>query len=293
MTANETKSRLIALALMAAGSTMISFGGLVIRNIVQADEWQLVFYRALGMLFSVTVLLTLRYRRHTIFRLRDIGWPGIFGAMLVAVASISFVQSVAHMTIANALFMLCVIPFISAGLARFFLKEALPWRTIFTMMIAAAGVAVMLGEGVGGGSIFGNVMGLMTAISFGTYAVIVRWRRDVDMLPTLIVSSLIIMTVGAVVSGGQLDVPLRDIALCLLWGGVLSGFSNWMFIVASRQLIAAEVTLVMLLEFVFGPIWVWLFVDEVPTRLTLIGGSLVISAVLFRALAELHAARRA
>ena len=290
MTANETRSRLIALALMAAGSTTISFGGLVIRNIEQADEWQLVFYRALGMLFSVTLLLTIRYRRHTIFRLRDIGWPGIFGAMLVAIASISFVQSVAHTTVANALFMLCVIPFISAGLARIFLKEALPWRTVITMAIAAAGVAVMLGEGVGAGSIFGNVMGLLTAISFGSYAVIARWRRDVDMLPTLIVSSLIIMTAGAVVSGGQLDVPLRDIVLCLLWGGVLSGFANWMFIVASRKLIAAEVTLVMLLEFVFGPIWVWLFVDEVPTQLTLIGGSLVISAVLFRALAELRSA---
>jgi drug/metabolite transporter (DMT)-like permease len=292
MTANETRSRLIALALMAAGSTTISFGGLVIRNIEQADEWQLVFYRALGMLFSVTLLLTIRYRRHTIFRLRDIGWPGIFGAILVAVASISFVQSVAHTTVANALFMLCAIPFISAGLARFFLKEALPWRTVITMAFAAAGVAVMLGEGVGAGSIFGNIMGLLTAISFGAYAVIVRWRRDVDMLPTLIVSSLIIMTAGAVVSVGQLDVPLRDIALCLLWGGVLSGFANWMFIVASRQLIAAEVTLVMLLEFVFGPIWVWLFVDEVPTQLTLIGGSLVISAVLFRALAELRSAGR-
>ena len=292
MTTNETRSRLIALALMAAGSTTISFGGLVIRNIEQADEWQLVFYRALGMLFSVTVLLTIRYRRHTIFRLRDIGWPGVFGAMLVAIASISFVQSVAHTTVANALFMLCAIPFISAGVARFFLKEALPWRTVITMAIAAAGVAVMLGEGVGAGSIFGNVMGLLTAISFGSYAVIVRWRRNVDMLTTLSVSSLIIMTAGAVVSGGQLDVPLRDIALCLLWGGVLSGFSNWMFIVASRKLIAAEVTLVMLLEFVFGPIWVWLFVDEVPTRLTLIGGSLVISAVLFRALAELRSAGR-
>mgnify|MGYP002701084954 CR=1 FL=1 len=92
--------------------------------------------------------------------------------------------------------------------------------------------------------------------------------------------------------GRQLDVPLRDIALCLLWGGVLSGFANWMFIVASRQLIAAEVTLVMLLEFVFGPIWVWLFVDEVPTQLTLIGGSLVISAVLLRPLAELPSAGR-
>ena len=120
------------------------------------------------------------------------------------------------------------------------------------------------------------------------YAVIVRWRRHVDMLPVLVLSSAIIMIIGVAVTGGDLDVPLRDIALCLLWGGFLSGFANWMFIVASRQLGAAEVTLVMQLEFVFGPVWVWLFVDEVPTQLTLLGGSLVLGAVLFRALAELR-----
>ena len=107
--------RLIALGLMAAGSTAISFGGLVIRNIEQADGWQLVFYRAIGMLISVSIILMLRYRRHTIFRIRDIGWPGVFGSLLVATASISFVQSVTHTTVANALFMLCAIPFISAA----------------------------------------------------------------------------------------------------------------------------------------------------------------------------------
>ena len=131
-------------------------------------------------------------------------------------------------------------------------------------------------------------MGLLTAVSFATYAVIVRWRREVDMLPVLVLSSVIIIVSGAIVTGGALGVSLRDIVLCLLWGGVLSGFANWMFIVASRQLIAAEVTLVMQLEFVFGPIWVWLFINEVPTQLTLIGGSLVLGAVLYRAMAELR-----
>ena len=116
---------------MAAGSTAISFGGLVIRNIEHADEWQLVFYRAIGMLISISIILMLRYRRHTIFRIRDIGWPGVIGSLLVATASISFVQSITHTTVANSLFMLCAIPFISAALARVFLKEALPGRTIY------------------------------------------------------------------------------------------------------------------------------------------------------------------
>ncbi len=280
--------RLVAIGLMAAGSTAISFGGLVVRSIEEADEWQLAFYRAVGMLFSITILVIIRYRRHAISRLRDIGWPGIYGSVLVAVASMSFIQAVTHTTIANALFMLCAIPFISAGLARLFLKEALEWRTALTMGVAGAGVLVMIGEGLGGGSIFGNAMGLLTAVSFASYAVIVRWRRNIDMLPTLILSSLLIMVIGASVSLGRLDVPIGDIVKCLLWGGVLSGFANWMFIVAARRLAAAEVTLVMLLEFVFGPIWVWLFVDEVPTALTMIGGTLVIGAVVMRALSEMR-----
>ena len=283
--------RLIALGLMAAGSTAISFGGLVIRNIEHADEWQLVFYRAIGMLISISIILMLRYRRHTIFRIRDIGWPGVIGSLLVVTASISFVQSITHTTVANSLFMLCAIPFISAALARILLKEALPGRTIFTMALAAAGILIMLVEGVGSGSMFGNVMGLLTAVSFATYAVIVRWRRKVDMLPVLVLSSVFIIVSGAIVTGGALGVPLWDIVLCLLWGGVLSGFANWMFIVASRQLIAAEVTLVMQLEFVLGPIWVWLFINEAPTQLTLIGGSLVLGAVLYRAMAELRRAK--
>ncbi|MEE2689142.1 MAG: DMT family transporter [Pseudomonadota bacterium] len=290
---DEHKSkRLTALILMASGSIAISFGGLLIRNIEQADGWQLVFYRAIGMLVSVSIILMIRYRRHTIFRIRDIGWPGVVGGGLVAIASISFVQSVTHTTVANSLFMLCAIPFISAALARLFLKEALTWPTIFTMTIAAIGVSVMLRDGFGGGSMFGNGMALLCALSFGTYAVIVRWRRQVDMLPVLVVSSTIILAAGAVVTGGRLEIPLRDFAICLLWGGVLSGFANWMFIIASRNLIAAEVTLVMQLEFVFGPIWVWLFINEVPTQLTILGGSLVLSAVLVRALVELRSSSR-
>ena len=290
--AEPQADRLVAIGLMAAGSTAISFGGLIIRSIEQADEWQLAFYRAVGMLCSITILVLVRYRRHAVFRLRDIGWPGVYGSVLVATASMSFIQAVTHTTIANALFMLCAIPFISAGLARLFLKEALEWRTVLTMSVAASGVLVMIGEGLGGGSIFGNVMGLLTAVSFASYAVIVRWRRNIDMLPTLILSSLLIMVVGVSVSLGRIDVPLGDIVKCFLWGGVLSGFANWMFIVAARRLAAAEVTLVMLLEFVFGPIWVWLFVDEVPTAFTMIGGALIIGAVVIRALSEMREPKR-
>ena len=87
---------------------------------------------------------------------------------------------------------------------------------------------------------------------------------------------------------GSLTIPTDDLVLCVLWGGVLSGFTSVCFIVASRHLAAAELTLFMLLEFALGPVWVWLFVNEIPSRWTLLGGSLVVAAVITRALVELR-----
>jgi drug/metabolite transporter (DMT)-like permease len=108
------------------------------------------------------------------------------------------------------------------------------------------------------------------------------------MLPTLLVSTLLIMMVAGITRDDLLDISQSDLFLCLLWGGVLSGFTSVCFIVASRHLAAAELTLFMLLEFALGPIWVWLFLNEVPSRWTLLGGALVIVAVVARALLELR-----
>jgi len=289
----ETPSRRgFAMAILAVSSLVISFGGLVARNIAEADAWQINFYRSVSLLGAILVVLILRYRRQTLSRIRAIGNPGLLGSVLVAVASVAYVQSITHTTVANTLFMLSAIPFVATALAWWILKERPGTATLITMVVAAIGVFVMLAEGLGHGTFFGNGMGLLTAVGFGAYAVIVRRHRDIDMLPTLVVSSLMIMAVSGALRFDDLAVPLGDVLLCFLWGAVLSGFANWMFIIASRYLIAAEATLFMLLEFTFGPLWVWLFVAEVPSSATLAGGTLVISAVAVRALAELRHPRQ-
>jgi drug/metabolite transporter (DMT)-like permease len=135
-------------------------------------------------------------------------------------------------------------------------------------------------------------MALVTAVCFASFAVIVRHNRRIDMLPTILVSATIIGLVSLAVSFDDLGITVRDLLLCLLWGGLLSGFANWMFIVASRHLVAAEVTLFMLLEFSLGPVWVWLFAAEVPSEWTILGGLLVIAAVALRAGLELRGTGR-
>jgi len=94
------------------------------------------------------------------------------------------------------------------------------------------------------------------------------------------------MVVVALMRQGELEISRQDLWLCLLWGGVMSGFTSACFIVASRHIVAAELTIFMLLEFALGPVWVWLFVNESPSRWTLVGGALVICAVLGRSFAE-------
>ena len=157
-----------------------------------------------------------------------------------------------------------------------------------SMLVAGTGIFVMMVEGFGIGSGYGNAMALVTAFCFSAFAVIVRRNRHIDMMPTLLLAGALVALAALVARLDDLGVTLNDLLLCLFWGGVLSGFANWMFIVASRHLVAAEVTLFMLLEFALGPVWVWLFVDEVPTLWTVVGGSLVIASVTVRAMIELR-----
>ena len=276
-----------AMLLMVISSVVISFGGLVMRNIEVADPWQINFYRSGAMLAAVTVILLLRYRGSALSVVANIGRLGVLGGALLSVAGIAFIQALVSTTVANALFMLGGIPFFAALFARIFLKEKLRRTTLATMLVAACGLGIMLWEGLGAGSGYGNAMALLTSLSFALYAVVVRYKRQTEMLPTLLLSSIIIMLIALVANSGDLYVPLHDLLLCFLWGAGLSGLVNWMFIIASRHLAAAEVTLIMLLEFALGPVWVWLFVGETPALGTLAGGALVIFAVALRAIIEM------
>lgn len=276
------------MVVMIVSSVNISFGGLVLRTMQDADAWQINFYRSLAFGAVIGVIMLFRYGSATPARMAQIGWPGIFGGLLLSCAGITFLQAITNTTVANTLFMLSAIPFITAALAWVFLREALRRATLVTMIGAAMGVGVMVLEGLGTGSTYGNLMALGTALGFSGFAIIVRRHRKVDMLPALIVSAVIIALLSALLRWDDLAIPLQDILLCFLWGGILSGLGNAMFIFASRHLVAAELTLFMLLEFALGPIWVWIFINEMPTDLTVLGGLIVILSVTIRALFELR-----
>ena len=277
--------------LMVISSVVISFGGLIIRSMEAAVPWQINFHRSVALFGVVSVFILLRYRGRSLAAIGNIGALGCLAGVLLGFAGMAFLQALTQTTVANTLFILGAIPFFAALLARILLKETLSGATLLTMLVAAAGLAVMVFEGIAIGAGAGNGYALLTALLFALYAVILRSKRRKEMLPTLLISSVVIIVIAMIVQAGDLAVSLRDLLLSYIWGGLLSGVANWLFIYASRHLAAAEVTLFMLLEFALGPLWVWLVINEQPSMWTVIGGLLIILAVTVRAVLELMGGR--
>lgn len=280
---------LFAVFLITLSSLGFSFGGLIMRSFENADPWQINFYRSLFLVGVLGAILVRQYGRQSFAVFRPIGKMGIVAGICIGVAPIAYVISLRHTTVANTLFVISAVPFFTAALAWLFLGERVRRGTWVAMIIALVGIGVMVAGGVTAGTVFGNAMALCTALTFSCFAVIVRAHRRLDMLPTLIIGGIVTLLICFGVTYRALWLSMHDILLCLLWGGLIAGLiGNWLFALAARHLPAVEVTLLMLTEFVLGPIWVWLFINEVPDGYTILGGMLVMAAVAGRALADMR-----
>jgi len=257
------------------------------RNIEVANAWQIIFYRSLFFSISISLILIFQYRFIFFKNIKKIGYPGLLGAIFYTIANIMFVHAFANTTVANALFTLSSIPFLTALLAYYVLNENLSMRTVIIMLTAFLGIVIMIGEGLALGQVYGNLMALGTALSFSCFAITLRKFRNVDMLPTLLVAGLFILFITFIISHDALKLPIRDLFLCFLWGGILSGFVNYIFIYATRYLYASSVTFFMLFEFALGPFWVFIFLNETVSINTLYGGMLVMICVLVYSLFEI------
>ena len=277
----------LSIFLLLLSSIAISFGGLIMRNIEVANAWQIIFYRSLFFSISISLILIFQYRFIFFKNIKKIGYPGLLGAIFYTIANIMFVHAFANTTVANALFTLSSIPFLTALLAYYVLNENLSMRTVIIMLTAFLGIVIMIGEGLALGQVYGNLMALGTALSFSCFAITLRKFRNVDMLPTLLVAGLFILFITFIISYDALKLPIRDLFLCFLWGGILSGFVNYIFIYATRYLYASSVTFFMLFEFALGPFWVFIFLNEKVSTNTLYGGLVVMICVFFYSLFEI------
>ena len=282
-------NRNLSFLFLATGCVGISFGGLIMRNINYADVWQISFFRALGFVFSIITILSFKYKSVIVEKVKKIGLPGIFGGVIHSIANLLFIFSFSKTTIANTLFTLSSIPFITAILALIILKEKISLRTILTMLFAIIGIFIMIKDGLEtSGAYNGNLMALGSAVCFSGFIIIMRKYNKVDMIPTSLISGIIIIIVSFVVTQGNINIPMQEILLSFFWGAALNGFINIALIFSTRFLYASEVTLFTLVEYSLGPLWVWIFLDEIITRMTLYGGLIVMLSVATYCVLEVH-----
>lgn len=281
----------------ACGATLIllagvglSFGGLIVRNITVADDWQIVFYRSTTTALGLLILIALRDRRDFLRSFHRSGWAGFCASLSISAALVTFILSVNATSVANTLFVLAAAPFMAAVLGWLLLRERVDRATWVAMSVALAGVAIMVWHGVTGGSLYGNAMALLTALGFASFTVALRFGRQADMIPTVCIAGGISAAVAALVvmaSGSGFSIPLAEIGLCALYGGLVA-IGLTIFTVGGRAVAAAVLALLSLTEVLLGPVWVWLFLGEVPHATTLIGGGALLAAIVGQAVASLR-----
>ena len=268
-----------AVVLMVLSATIISTSGLVVRLLDQANDWQVVFWRGLSLALGVATIILWQHRRRAVQEFKQIGTLGVLGGVFLSGALIGYVVSIANTTVANAVFTMSSAPFVTAIFAWIVLGERISRATVLSIFVAMSGVGLMVSDGISSGNAFGNAMALFAVVSASSFMVVLRKGKSINMLPTLSVGAGVSALVAAIMVGGNITVSLFDLVLCLILGGVIATSGQAMMVAASRVLTGAELALLTLIEFILAPVWVWAFVHEVPSQMTLIGGAVVLLAV--------------
>ena len=281
-----------ALLLVIASSVANSANGLIVRSMEAADGWQIVFYRSWFLAGALAIVFVVQVGGRVRAALLDLRPWMVVGSLLIATVNTCFILAITHTTVANTMFLLSGAPFFAALLGRIVLGEVVARGVWIAMSVALLGMGVMLWDGLGAGTLFGNSLALLAAFGFGAFAVVLRKGRGVNMLPIVVLGAVLGGLNAALMCGGEFAIPLRDAALLFVWGALLSGTVHVIFTWGSRHVPGAELTLLILIEFILSPMWVWLALDERPSLATLVGGAFVLASVASRALASVRVRRR-
>lgn len=270
-------------AMVMAAGVLWSLGGLIVRSMEEAGAWQILFVRSAAAALTVLAVLLWRYRGDCLARIRRAGGLAVLAGALIGTAFCGFIFAIMDTTVANAVFVLSAAPFLSAALGWLLLGERVRCGTWLAMVLVLVGVGVMVAGGIVAGAWFGNLMALLTMVGFAGFAVALRYGRANDMLPAVLWAGLLSALVAAAMAP-DLSMTVRDVALSAFMGAGLITGGMILFTAGSRTVPSAELTLLTLTEVVLGPLWVWLAYAEVPSAPTLLGGALVLAAIVGRAL---------
>jgi len=267
--------------LIFLGAFSLSFGGLIVKSFEGATLWQILFWRSIFFSLTVLTFLLISYKKKTFKAFKDSGLPGFFGGIILSFGFCGYVFAMYNTTVANTNFIISLQILFLAIFGYFFLKEKISGITLISIILAMTGVLLMVGNSLTPGELSGNLAAFSMPITFAVLIIIVRKFPTVDMVPAQFVAGICCCVIGYLLSSKIMIAP-HDIFLGFLAGFFQIGLGFIFITIGARTTPSAMVGIIMLCESVLGPIWAFLFVSERPSLFGLIGGAIILVAVLIQ-----------
>ena len=267
--------------LIFLGALSLRFGGLIVKSFEGATLWQILFWRSLFFSLTILAFLFIIYKGKTLRSFYDSGLPGFFGGIILSFGFCGYVFAMYNTTVANTNFIISLQILFLAVFGYFFLKEKISAVTLASIILAITGVLVMVGNALTPGELTGNLAAFTMPITFAVLIMIVRKYPAVDMVPAQFVAGISSCVIGFLLST-KLMISPNDIFLGFLAGFFQVGFGFIFITIGARTTPSAMVGIIMLSESVLGPVWAFLFVSERPSTFALIGGAIILFAVLLQ-----------
>ena len=274
-------SKLPGPLLVFLGAVCLSFGGIIVKSFEGATLWQILFWRQIFFVLIVTIFLLITYKNKIFIIIYKSGIPGFFGGIILGLGFSAYVFAMYNTTVANANFIIQTQTIFLAIFGYIFLKEKISILTITSIVLAFSGIFLMLGGSLNSGQMTGNIAAFIMPISFAVLILTVRKYPNVDMIPLQLIAGIGAIILGYLFSS-QIIVSSYDIFLGFIAGFFQVGLGFIFITVGAKTTPSALVGIIMLTEAILGPLWAWLFINETPPLVVLVGGSIVLFAVVLQ-----------
>ena len=267
--------------LLLFGGFCLSWGGLIIRSFQEASVWQILLLRSFFFVIALIFFLLLTYKRDAFKIIKESGFPAMIGGFFLSLSFVAFVIAMTNTTVANVVFIISTQTVFLAIAGYFILKEKVTFIAFVSIILAMIGIGVMFSDSVATGSFFGSLVALAIPINFSILVMIIRKHPNLDMVPAIFYSGIFSCIYGLIFSE-SFSISYHDIFMGFILGVPQLAFGFICITIGSKTTRATTIGLLMLTETIFAPIWVWIFLNEIPTLGVIIGGILVITAIILK-----------
>ena len=267
--------------LILFGGFCLSWGGFVVRSFETSDVWEILFLRSFFFFLGISTFLFLIYKKNTAKIIRESGFPALLGGFVMSFSFIAFVFAMMNTSVANVVFIISTQTMFLAIFGFFYLKEKVSLIGFISIVLAMSGITIMIGDSMSSGTLFGNLVALIIPISFSILVMVVRKHSNLDLIPAIWYASILglIYSIAMVES---FDFTNHDIFMGFLLGVPQLSFGFICITIGSRTTRSVTIGLLMLTETICAPIWVWLFLNEIPPLSVFIGGMIIIFAIIVK-----------